>query len=90
MRDGLASDSRLQSTSQYADADWIQKDPTFIGLVSMLTGLTEISDVQADCRRLYQRGIDLLGLTKRARYPDPRIEANFRDTGRSTRGAQAA
>ena len=40
------------------------KHPIFIGLLSMLTGSSDLQELQAVSRRLYERGRDLFGISK--------------------------
>ena len=44
-----------------SEADWNSKHPMIIGLVSMLTGSTNLEDIQNVCRKLRERGAQILG-----------------------------
>jgi hypothetical protein len=43
------------------EADWHPEHPRFIGLISMLTGLTDLEDIKALCRKICERGRNILG-----------------------------
>ena len=53
--------SRLQAEVKPTEADWYAQQPMFIGLISMLTGLTDLEDIKGVCRGLYERGRNILG-----------------------------
>jgi hypothetical protein len=60
-REEVGATSRLQAGVKPTEADWHVKDPMFIGLILMLTGSTNVEDIQAVCRRLQERGRNILG-----------------------------
>jgi hypothetical protein len=45
------------------EADTLAQNPMFIGLISMLTGSTDLEMIRIVSRRLYDRGRDILGVT---------------------------
>ena len=53
--------SRLQAGVKPSEAVWHTESPMFIGLISMLTGSTDLEDIKAVCRRLNERGSNILG-----------------------------
>ena len=58
-----AAASRLQGRlMKPREADMHLENPLFIGLISMLTGSTDLEEIQAVGRKLYQRGCNILGL----------------------------
>ena len=60
--EGLPKVSRLQNAEKPTEAVITPEHPIFIGLVSMLTGSTDLRDIKIVCHRLYERGRDILGL----------------------------
>ena len=61
---GPLASSRLQHGLKPTEADMMAKHPIFIGLLSMLTGSSDLQELQAVSRRLYERGRDLFGISK--------------------------
>jgi hypothetical protein len=55
--------SRLQQGLKPTEADILAKHPMFIGLLSMLTGSSDLQELQAVSRRLHDRGRDILGIS---------------------------
>ena len=52
---------RSQDDVKPSEADWIVASPMFIGLISMLTGSTDLGEIKAVSRRLHERGMNILG-----------------------------
>jgi len=59
--------SRLQCALKPTEADMLTEQPLFIGLLSMLTGSSDLQELQAVARRLHERGRDILGITSENR-----------------------
>ena len=53
--------TELQADVKPTEADWPAAYPMFIGLISMITGLTDLEDIKAVCRNLHERGANILG-----------------------------
>ena len=49
--------------SETPEATMLLANPTFIGLLSMLTGSSDLEQLQTVARRLAERGRDILGLS---------------------------
>jgi hypothetical protein len=62
----VAAPSRLQAGVKPTEAEWPAESPVFICLVSMLIGSTDLDDVRTLCRRLYERGTNILGRRSRS------------------------
>jgi hypothetical protein len=50
----------LQEASVISEADIRAENPVFIGLISMVTGLTDLEDIQRVYRQLWMRGKEIL------------------------------
>jgi hypothetical protein len=57
----VAAPTRLHPHEKPTEADMIANHPLMIGLISMLTGSTDLQDIATTARQLYQRGRDILG-----------------------------
>ncbi len=54
--------SRLQISVKPTEADKLAEHPLFIGLISMLTGSSDREEIETICRRLHDRGRNILSL----------------------------
>ena len=59
--------SRLQRVLKPTEADMLAEQPLFIGLLSMLTGSSDLQELQTIARRLRDHGRDILGITSENR-----------------------
>jgi len=59
--------SRLQPALKPTEADMLAEHPMFIGLIAMLTGSSDLQEIQIISRRLYRHGRDILGITSENR-----------------------
>ena len=60
-RRAVGASSRLRAEVKPTEADLHAEHPMFIGLISMLTGLTDLEDIRPVFRRLCERGRNILG-----------------------------
>ena len=58
----IGAHSRLHSSVKPGEAAIPLQNPLFIGLISMLTGSTDLEEIQNVARRAYQQGCNILGL----------------------------
>jgi hypothetical protein len=68
-----ATASRLQRTLKPTEADLLAENPTFIGLISLLTGSSDLQEIQITARRLYRRGSDILGTAAKTHKNAPSV-----------------
>jgi hypothetical protein len=68
-----AAASRLQRTLKPTEADLLAENPTFIGLISLLTGSSDLQEIQITARRLYRRGSDIPGIAAKTQKNAPSV-----------------
>ena len=66
-----------QAASVVSEADIHAENPVIIGLISMITGLTDLADIQNVYRKLWLRGMDLLSADHRKALQNPAIISLF-------------
>ena len=59
--DSAGVSSRLRPEVKLTEADWYAEHPMIIGLISMLTGSTDLEEIKTVCRKLGERGRNILG-----------------------------
>ncbi|MDC8451232.1 MAG: hypothetical protein LV473_23215, partial [Nitrospira sp.] len=74
---GLAAASQpgrgLQGASVISEADIRTENPVFVGLISMVTGLTDLEDIQRIYRQLWLRGKEILAAGEARALQNPAI-----------------
>ncbi len=74
---GLAGASKpgrgLQWASDISEADIRAENPVFIGLISMVTGLTDLEDIQRVYRQLWLRGREILAAGEARALQNPAL-----------------
>lgn len=82
---GLATTSEpgrgLQWASDISEADIRAENPVFIGLISMLTGLTDLEDIQRVYRQLWLRGREILTVGQAQTLQNPAIISLLKKAG---------
>ena len=80
--------SGLQRASDISEADIRTENPVFIGLISMVTGLNDLEEIQRVYRQLWLRGKEILAASEAAALKNPaiismleKVEERSRQTG---------
>jgi hypothetical protein len=63
----------LQRASDISEADIRTENPVFVGLISMVTGLTDLEDIQRVYRQLWLRGKEILAAGEARALQNPAI-----------------
>jgi hypothetical protein len=63
--------TRLQGTVKPSEAAIHLQNPLFIGLISMITGSTDLEEIQQVARKAYQQGRNILGLGSNGEPTNP-------------------
>jgi hypothetical protein len=77
----------LQGASDISEADIRTENPVFVGLISMVTGLTDLEDIQRVYRQLWLRGKEILAAGEARALQNPAIISmleNAEDRNRQT------
>jgi hypothetical protein len=77
----------LQAASGIAEADIRQENPLIIGLISMITGLTDLESVERVYRHCWLRGLDILSADTSSAIRKPaviRLMEQVSDQNRNT------